>query len=254
MAHHQDPRTNAQTVAAKNTTDGHSAVLSAVVVGNYGDGGFKETTPHNAVKADTEVEVVNLLAGVVGRPKSTVVRSAVAAFETLSTSQPGFPIALASCYFDTSPCTADGCLASLTQVPNGSNSYWAGLDDLSQTQNVNKSFSEFLPAACGGSGTTAPTLTAGTSDVYLTNGQVSNNLDALKNCVGQKFLIPVVQGCGGLSGHIEVVGFATIRLDQVNASGKNQSIGVTVLFNPDVEGTVGTLCPYCGTGRVALVR
>jgi len=249
-----DAVTSAQGVAAVNQVEGAPAMIpaSAVDVGKWANNTFQVGgSPSNAVRSSPQFPVQNILASIWGAQTTTVSKTAVAAFETLSSTKPNFPLALGSCFFDQYPCYQHGCSEPLTQVPNSNDSYWASLDDSS---NTNKSFDDYLPTRCGGSGTPAPTLTAGTSSVYLTNGQVSNNLDSLTGCIGQTFVVPVVQGCGNLSQHTPVIGFATLRIDAVVPSGKNQSISVTVVFNGNQSGTFGGSCSACGTGRVSLVQ
>jgi hypothetical protein len=244
-------KADAQTVVGQNRVNGATATIaaSAVQVGQYDPTTKTFTngaTPPNAVRATPSATVQNLFVGIFGSRfmNTTVTKTATAGFVGVGSATPTLPLVIGDCNFGQfKECTLDpSCLPQLFQVPSQGNSAF-----IKTTGNVSD-----LPASCGGSGTV---LSAGDT-VNLTNGQTDNTLKSISDCFKTgvtQFTIPVVS-CdstgGNWQGTAQVVGFASITVTAVKATGNPK----TVTFNTitkELSGPVGGR-PF-GNGTVRLL-
>jgi hypothetical protein len=267
-------RTAAQTVAAKNGTDGRYPASTDVNVefGSYSAaGGYSNSAPIpgtsvTATRATiTMGNVRYLLATVFGAGSSTTVaKQAVAVYACTGTAQPGAPLTICDCGLTPSTqgeaCSPPTGSQQLTQTPDGSqNSCFLANPSDDQA---------WFPPGCFGGTKVAPVSVGDT--VTLFNGQMTPNLRDFASCVGDglhDFVIPVIHcsssgsppacSIGNCNHSSKVVGFATIHINQssdINSHGNNKSITYTQVCNANAPGTPGPASAAClGTGNVKLV-
>ena len=250
----------AQRVVAQNTVDGKTASIAAqdVQVGHYdfATGTFVPSLPpYNGVRATGRTTVENFVAGVLGSPATTVTKTATAAFGGLGSALPPLPIVVGECHFQqfqrSLSCSS---LPSLTQVPDeGDNSGWTSL---SNTDSASTSaIKDYLDRSCGGLGLPPPTLHVG-DYIKVTGGQNASVLAAIDTCVllGKRtYVIPIVP-CGSADQYnqsMQIVGFATITIDSVNATGRKKGLNLSAICKAESGPGTGGLF---GTTAVAMVQ
>jgi len=261
-------RTEAQTVVSQNRMGGATASIADADL-HFGQWDPQTSTfhdgwtPSSAVLATPRTSVRNLMTGFLGRAflTSTVNKQAIATFAALGQASPGLPLAIGVCDFATlQACYANNsCMPTLTFAPdngttggngNAKNSAWALFGSRSGSSGI----LDYLPTVCGGSGTPAPTLSAGGS-LNLTNGVVTSVLHNLNTSTCQAWwsnnplLVPVVD-CTCFNCSARTVGFATIVITAVHDMGTNKGLDLHAIFR-EVTGPPGG-CSNCGTGSVAL--
>jgi len=248
----QDPataRSQARAVVAQNRVAGAVASIpsdASIEVGQYDPQTNKFTNvaspPYNAVRATPSATITNLFAGIFGASykTSTITRSAIAGFSGPGQAAATLPLVIGACDFQSiqSCFGTSGCLPKLTQAPNPS-------DDSGWILGAN--------VYCGANASSAPTLSVGQS-VNLTNGQVTSTLKDVQSCFdagNTEFLIPIVDGaCNqNFNDTRTIVGFATIVVTNVTATGGNKGVDVSAIFK-QVSGTAGG--GAYGTGQMRL--
>jgi hypothetical protein len=257
-----DPRADAESVLHENAIDGSAAQgsqIQAFEIGNYN--GTTEVftpggTPTNAVRAVVQAEIDNILADLLGAPKSTVTKSATAAYGSIGSGQPTLPLAVGDCNFPTPDCMDDECLPTLVQVPStdaqdeGDNSAWTAFFEQAGQTEINS----YFPTACGGGGEVSPTIHVG-DDITLNNGQLTPLLNLLDACLDagiNEFLVPIIE-CGiQFVQTAPVLGFATIRVTDVVSTGDPKYVQLDAIFNASAPGPPGG--DGYGSGAVSLVK
>ena len=244
-----DPIGQAQMTAAQNQVDGKTAAVAGgdVVLGNFdfdsssfSPGGV----PTNAVQANAEATVQNLVAGIFGDSTTTVQKTATAAYSGIGAAYPVLPLAIGECHFQEFQ-TSGNCsdLPSLTQSPNDAdNSCWTSLGPLAASSDQAVSY---LPSTCcdgGNCGEDVPSLgvTVG-NEIEVMNGQASALLGILEDCYNQgirEFLVPVIP-CDNCTGGWDVLGFATIVIESVVSSGGNKGIDLSSICETEPSGAAG---------------
>ncbi len=239
-------RTDAQSVVAQNKVAGSAATIQSanIEVGQYNpqtNAFTNGATPPNAVRATPSQTVANLFAGFFGSSfaNTTITKTATAGFVGLGQAAPTLPLAIGACNFQAlqSCFASSNCLPRFTQAPNGTdNTGWIKTGD-------------FLPTACGGSPTT---VNIGDS-LPLQNGQTSGLKD-ISDCFQQgttEYTVPIVDGpCDGNFNHSRtVVGFATVVVTAVKATGSNKGIDLGAIFK-QVSGPAGG--GAYGTGQMRM--
>jgi Flp pilus assembly protein TadG len=237
---------DAQAVVGQNMVAGATATIatSAIEVGQYNPTTNTFTpgaTPPDAVRATPSATVQNLFVGIFGSSflNTTVTKTATAGFTGLGSAAPTLPLVIGDCNFGQfKECTLDpSCLPQAFQVPSQGNSAFIKTGT-------------YLPASCGGNGSV---LNVGDT-VNLTNGQTPN-LKPVSDCFNSgvtQFTIPVVSctsTAGNWQGSAQVVGFATVTVTAVQATGSPK----TVTFNAiesQLTGPAGGI-PF-GTGNMRL--
>lgn len=200
----------------------------AIQVGNFNpNSGFIPnntraggTGTPNAVKATVTVEVVNLMRGMFGSPKSRVRKSAIATFAPTGGCEdhPEIPLAIGDGPGFDDKCYADSCLPRALQIPSPSTA-WTAFENPANRELIER----FLPADCGGGGATPPEIRVGdqVSINNRLNDQQQQKLLDIFRCMSsqapREFLAPVVRYDGGrLDG--QVIGFVTVVIDNVTPS------------------------------------
>jgi Flp pilus assembly protein TadG len=239
-------RGQAQTVVGQNRVNGTAASIQAaqLEVGSYDPqtrAFINGALPANAVRATPATTVQNLFVGIMGTrfARTTVTKTATAAFTGLGSGKPNLPLAIGACNFPalTSCFNTPGCLPSLTQVPSTTNNTgWTSFLDGSTS---NPSITKYMPSACGGT-TTPPQIGVGTS-ISLNNGQITSVLKNVEDCVKQginKFTVPIVSCSGNFNQSSTITGFATIIVDSVNSTGNPKGLNLHAIYE-DVVGPPG---------------
>jgi len=255
-------RGDAEIVAGQNSIDGSGSAdnLSSVEEGTFASGIFTPggASP-NAVRATARATVRNVLAGIFGSPTSTITKSAIAAYTSTGSGQPTLPLAIGNCNFADPSCLGTACLPAFTQVPAPTNNTaWTGFTSAGAS-----AIQSFLPSPCG-SDAVAPTLVAGDPTqgvgvIDLSGGQTNllQKVECLfENGIAEygrtEFIVPVVGNCdGNFNGWYPVVGFATIVIDSIQATGNPKGITLHSIFNASAPGVPGG--GNFGYGSVKLV-
>ncbi len=252
---------DAMTIAGKNRTDGHAAVLqsSDIDVGEWKNGAFTVTTildpAANAVRTRPHTTYTNLMA-VFNNPQTTTNRNATAVFCALGGARPAIPIAIASGCLD---CTPQTCASLPLEAQFGASKINNVAWYYPPGANGASGIDAYVPSCPGGGGG------GGQQEPYYSDGDVLNLDNGVKTSVcskftclvGQSFTVPVVQSnCNiPLQGSDPIVGFATVTIQAVNCIASPKFMTFAVKFNGYAGGTVNcNLCPTCGTGHVALVQ
>ncbi len=261
-------RTAAQTVAAKNATDGR-APSPDMVFGSYSVGnGFSTSPPSGtdlpAVRATvTASDVRYLLATVFGAGTSTTVtKRAVATFESTGQTQAKAPFTVCDCllqpYATCQPCSGNLNTFTVMQTPTGSQNSCMLVQSSADRA--------WFPADCPSVGDGShPAISVGDS-ILLDNGQISSLLHDFQNCVDagvHDYVIPIIHcplspcSIANCSGTGQVVGFATIHIavtSDIVAQSSNKSVTFTLICNNAAPGTRAADTAACfGTGNVELV-
>jgi hypothetical protein len=256
----RDPADDAIAVAHRNSVNGAPAMVARgdVLLGRFDfqNGSFLAGgVPQNAVQVTARATIDNIVAGVIGTPTSSVARQATGAMGGVGSAAPNLPIVVGDCKFrayeNSGSCSS---LPSLSLVPDPTdNSGWTSLSASSASANE---VNTLLPTACGGGGRPAPGVGVGDM-VNVLNGDATSVLQTLDACVKKgirEFTIPIV-GCGNKQNYnqaMTVVGFATIRISKVSASGKKKGIDLDSICKSQSGGGIGP--NDFGTETVALVR
>ena len=273
-----------QRVAGKNTADGRSPAPGDVQIafGTYTPGtGFVAGPPDNAARATVTMQNVRyILASAIGGASTSVTKRAVAAYKCNSCAAPA-PMAICDCALTATnpgePCTTIGS-GSLIQGPNGaqnscflSNSSGGGADEA------------WFPSDCFLTGGTGPLISSGDS-VTLFNGDITPVVRDFQSCFNQgvkDYVIVVVHctdsgtctangTCTNYPGdtcttnanccHIgncnhtgTVVGFATMHVTSVNASGNPKFVSLSQVCNNAAPTCPTTTVQCFGSGSVKLV-
>jgi hypothetical protein len=258
----RDPIDDAIAIAARNHVDGEPATLarSDVILGRWDTASSEFLAggvPNNAVQAVATATVANIIAGVLGAPTSTVTRQAMAAMGGVGSAAPTLPIVVGECKFRAYQNSSSGscsALPTLSLVPDPTdNSGWTSLSEQASSASESQ---RFLPQVCGGGGLPAPGVRVGQS-VNVMNGDATSVLHTLEECFRRgirEFTIPIVT-CGNRQHYnqaMEVTGFATIRISQVNDSGKKKGVDLEAICETQGGGGIGP--NDFGTQTVALVR
>ena len=241
--------TAAQLAVAQNRVDGQVASIAAgnVIIGSFDftSGAFLAGgVPANAVRADANATVQNLLAGILGDPTTTVQKTATAAFAGISSGAPVLPLAVGDCHFAAyqgSGSCSD--LPSLTQAPSASdNTCWTSLGP--DPAGADQAGSYLPPTCCHGGncggGVAAPQVTTGSS-INIMNGQADVLLKIIADCVADgitQFTVPVI-GCNNCTGAMTVKGFATIEISSVDVTSNPKGINLTSICEADNPGAAG---------------
>lgn len=258
-----NPVSQAQAVVAQNKVNGQAASIAAgdIVLGSwdFDSGSFTAGgPPNNAVQANAQTTVNNLVGGAIGSPTTTVQKTAIAAFSGVGSSRPVLPLAVGECHFEAfqgSGSCSD--LPSISQAPsNSDNTCWTSLGPASASASEATSY---LPTTCcqGGScggGQAAPFVTVG-SVINIMNGQADSVLKIIKDCFDdgmREFVVPVIE-CNSCTGSMKVTGFATITIDSVQDTGNPKGINLTSFCNSDEPGPGGGGGNF-GTVAVSLVQ
>jgi hypothetical protein len=244
-----NPTTAAQLAVAQNRVDGQAASIAAgnVIIGSFDftSGAFLAGgVPTNAVRADANATVQNLLAGILGDPTTTVQKTATAAFAGISSGAPVLPLAVGDCHFAAyqgSGSCSD--LPSLTQAPSASdNTCWTSLGP--DPAGADQAGSYLPPTCCHGGncggGVAAPQVTTGSS-INIMNGQADVLLKIIADCVADgitQFTVPVI-GCNNCTGAMTVKGFATIEISSVDVTSNPKGINLTSICEADNPGAAG---------------
>lgn len=244
----ENPVAVAQTVVAQNHVDdgGASIAASDVEIGtfdfttrSFSNGGANP----NAVRATGRATVNNMVAGFFGDRTSDVTRDAIAAYSGNGSGMPPCPIAVGVCHFNKYKASGTcSDLPKLSQAPStADNSGWTSLFDGSANA---MTFINYLPAACGGGGQTAPNVHVG-QDINLSNGQVNSALKTLEDCFKAglltECLVPIVKkDCNeNFNGTSEVLGFATFKITKVKSTGNPKYISMDGICETDAPGAAG---------------
>lgn len=258
------PFVAADSVVADNSIDGKSASNARVeyAVGrfDFDDREFRPGgAPSNAVRAVSTATIDNIFAGVFGDQSSKVERLAVAAFGGAGEARPMLPIAIGDCFFNRYE-RSDSCsdLPRLKQMPqDDQNSCWTSLRP---TRASTDEVASLLPAECCGGGkcgggATPPLVHVG-EGINVLNGTSSSILKLLDSCVAQgirEFVIPIVE-CGQCNQLAPVVGFASVRLTNVKAQGKDKGLDLEALCRTEAEGGAPGAGGNFGVKTLALVE
>jgi putative Flp pilus-assembly TadE/G-like protein len=256
--------TAAQTVAAKNGTDGRTPAAAEVSVefGTYSAAtGFTLGAANNAVRATVSLGNVRyLLASVFGTgATTTVTKRAVATYACTGQTQPTAPLTICDCslqqYTNGQPCSGAG---GFTQTPNGSQNSCL----LASPSGDNAWFPKDCPSVGTG---TAGVVSVG-DNIGLLNGQSTPVLRDFASCVSagvHDYVIPIVHcpsspSCAtNCTGTGSVVGFATIHIAQssdIDSHGSPKTIGYQQICNNNASGTGGATGATCfGSGNATLV-
>jgi hypothetical protein len=262
--------TVAENVAQANQIDGKHAAFDAadIVTGYYNPTSHQFVaggTPQDAVQATAHATVTTLWAAIFGGTTAPVTKQAVATYTPRSNNStpgtPTLPAAVGACFF-TNFQTTGACsdLPTLTQVPNPTNnSGWTSLQTGVQANKGN--ISPFLPTVCGcaagacAGGQQAPLVTTGEqTGVGVQNGQEAALLQLLAQCVANgvtKWVVPVV-ACGTFNGDMTVLGYATVTISSVVATGSPKGINMTSICNTTTPGPPTN--NNFGSGQVALAQ
>ena len=179
-----DARTAAETVAAKNATDGR-APSPDIVFGSYSvANGFSTSPPSGtdlpAVRATvTAADVRYLMATVFGAGTSTTVtKRAVATFESTGQTQAKAPFTVCDCLLQQptcQPCSGTLNTVTVTQTPTGTQNSCMLVQASGDPA--------WFPADCPGVGDGShPAISVGDS-ISLDNGQIASLLHDFQNCV-----------------------------------------------------------------------
>jgi hypothetical protein len=231
-----DGLAEAQEVVSENSVNATFATITAdeFRVG-YFDGATRTFTPdgnpENAVRVTTSATVGNFLAGVFGELTSTVQKQATAVYMTISSTNPGFPIAVRDCDAN---CTSTGqCdLGNLDQVPGPGTSSWTSLETCNpcsggaSAQDILAKIPE--PSACQcnacGGGESGGLLKVN-DNIELNSGQVTSSIFRAIDCLLDQnppqdtFVIPMIDCDTATSTQGTVSGFATVEVECVQAPG-----------------------------------
>lgn len=257
----ENPVANAQHVVHRNLVDGKRATISGddLELGHYSwesrafvPGGL----PTDAVRATAHATVSNLVAGIWGDYRTTVTKTATAAFSGTASQNVSLPIVVGECHFsafNSSHSCSD--LPTLEQVPSiADNSGWTSLSEESASTSETK---EYLPEQCGGGGLPPPPLHAG-QFINVSGGQQASVLKIIENCLKRgvdTYVIPIVS-CPVYNQNMQVLGFATIVVESVKTTGKGKEgykhISLTSICNAQAPGPPGGT--DFGTSSVALVQ
>ncbi len=192
-----------------------------VVTRSFTPGG----TPVTAVRATAVATVPNFFAGIYGDLETTVTRQATAAL-TPPGRAPVLPLAIGECHWDIFENTGD-CSAQpqFSLIPSTTdNSCWTGLTTAPGDAS-NNNIRDIIRAYC--SGASSPRVGRG-DDIYLDNGKKTPLLNVVQECLDagvNEFVVPVVE-CNNCTGASEILGFATITVTSVVATGAGASTGL----------------------------
>ncbi len=248
-----DPWTDATEALEENSIESWEAAgdLSEVVPGMYRYE-TKQFTPGgmpvNAVRARVESTVNNGLAALLGEATTDVDKISFAAFSGLRGGRPTLPIVIGECHFE-EDCYDDSCMPHLTQVPDPSDSSaWTGFFDGANVTNA----MEFFPTHCDGEGRVQEIWIGDT--INIANGQdtpLLRAIDCLYDAGITEHIIPIVNCDGNFNQTRQVVGFATIIIDDVVITGSAKGVYLHAIFKSDATGALGG--KGFGTGNIALV-
>lgn len=203
--------------------------------------------PRNAVRAVVSTEIRNPFTAIIHRERQVVEKVSYASMVGLRGGQPTLPIVVGDCYFDTE-CYDQSCMPALAQVPTpAENSAWTTFFTNTNTPNV----LSFVPEPCGGGG--SEDLFVG-DYINIGNGQMTPVLRAFDCLIDYgitEHLIPIVSCDGQFNQSKEVLGFATIALQDVVFSGGGEGIVLQTVFKTELNGTLGGT--NFGSGNLVLV-
>lgn len=224
--------------------------LQDLVVGFF-DYDLKTFTPNgepgNSVMARVRANVDNVLGGLIQRPNQDVEKTAYAALTGLRGGRPTLPIVVGDCNFQEN-CFADHCMPRLTQVPNNTDTAgWTAFFESTSASNINS----LIPAPCGD----GELVNVWVGDIItVNNGQVTSALQKIQCLIdigNIEHLIPIVSCQGNFNQSKPILGFATIRLENVQVGGGEKGIDLQAIFKSDAVGALGG--NLYGTGNVSLV-
>lgn len=206
----------------------------------------------NAVRVVAGTEVDNSISSVFS-PTSQVTKIAHAAFSGLRGGRPTLPIVVGECHFPPN-CHSGLCLPYLSQVPdNDDNSAWTGFFDNASKNKVQS----YMPTSpnCPDGGDQTEEIWIGDT-INIANGQMTPLLrivDCLVDDGMTEFLIPIVNCDGNFNQDRQVVGFATIEVDDVIDRGSAHFKGLYLhaIMRSNAVGALGGRS--FGTGNVSLV-
>ena len=246
------PTVDALVALNGNQVENRSAfgMLDSLVVGHYDyetrsfHGG---SVPENAVRAVIGTSVSNPFGGLIGKSSQAVNKIAYASLTGLRGGRPTLPIVIGECNFE-EDCFHQSCMPRLTQVPDpDDNSGWTAFFVNSNVPNVES----YVPSPCGDGN--VQEIWVG-DIINVSNGQSTPLLEAIDCLIDEhdvRHLIPIVPCGGAFNQTKEVVGFATIDLEEVTTSGGDKGIALQAIFKTDAIGAIGG--NLFGTGNIALV-
>ncbi|HYD50331.1 MAG TPA: hypothetical protein VEB21_18380 [Terriglobales bacterium] len=250
-----------RSLTANTVDDGKPFTNSNLIsfeMGNFNaDGEFSPNSePYNAARAVVQTQVQSLLMGNFGsgNETSTVTKAAIARFNPLGAARPTMPIVVGDCAFE-EDCFEDSCMPVLSQVPdNKDNSAFTTFFDHSASTS---SLIDYLPdIPCIGGGGETDLIKVG-DYIHLLNGQSAAFLQkleiAVEVCNHREFLIPIVPCAGQYNQTKEVLGFATIIVTQVKATGSKKGLYLRGIYR-DIPGPPGGDGDFFGTGTISLVQ
>lgn len=214
-----------------------TAALQTIQVGNMNTSYTftPNLAPLNAVRAQTQSVVNNILLDMIGRPQSTVTREAIATLAGIGSGIPTLPIVIGECNFN-AQCYHQSCMPYLAQVPDTTNnSGWTAFFENASNTNVG----HYFGSPCGGG---QQQLIKVGDIIQLANGQTSPLLDRVDCLLDQglhQFIIPIVECVGTFNQAKKVVGFAKIEVDYVVRSGSPKGIWLHGIYEGQQPGTPG---------------
>lgn len=226
------PRNHAENLLARNTINNTAVSPSHLTVfetGNYANGNFTANLPPiNAVRAQVQITVNNLIFAGIGFPTSLVTKEAIAAFDPVGGGQPTLPLTIGECLLGEN-CNEGGCDVVLTQVPDPEdNSAFTGFFQTASAQQIEA----FFPQDClNGNQTHSDLPYVSVGDfISLLNGQSTGPLLGAVQCLVDlgmtEALVPITECGGQLNQTREVLGFATFEILSVITSGGNKGITI----------------------------
>jgi hypothetical protein len=248
------PRDHAEQVLAENKIDNTtvgSSHLTVLETGNFNAGTFTANlAPINAVRAEVQYTVNNIVFAGLGHPTSLVTKESIAAFAPAAGGQPTIPLAIGECLLGDN-CNSQSCDVTLTQIPNpDDNSAWTGFFETSSTAQID----HYFPSECDGDDpSTVPTIHVG-DDISLLNGQ-SNLLRQVQCMLDNgltEVLVPITTCGGSLNQTREVLGFARFEIIAVRTNGQNKGIDIQGLTSA-IDGPPGGPNDF-GAGKITMVR
>lgn len=207
----------------------------------------------NAVRAVVQTNVNNSLSAVFGNNTSEVTKVAYASFSGLRGGRPTLPIVIGECHFP-DDCYNGACLPYLSQAPSPSdNSAWTAYFDKASKNKVE----DYMPRTpnCADGGGKTEEIWIG-DRINISNGQITPLLrviDCLVDDGMTEFLVPIVNCDGNFNKDRDVVGFATIEVDDVIDKGSAHFKGIYLhaIMRADAVGALGGRS--FGTGNISLV-
>jgi hypothetical protein len=222
--------------------------------------------PNNAVRATGTATVNNFFAAIVGDTQSTVQKTATAAIGCPTHGRMVLPIVVGECEFAAFESSNDcSDLPELFQQP-GDNSCWSTL--LQNPGGGAETTKSYLPTTCChdgecGGGVPAPSVSIG-DVLYHQNGQANSVMHLLEDCIEvdgtTDYVVAIVECDANLTdcvGASPVVGFASVRVTNVEDQGGTKTLDLEFFCNDDGSfvGDTGGFDEECfGVGDVAMVQ